>query len=145
MPKENQATSVFRKDRKISKVFEQFISPGPGPGKYTDERTDFVPKKKYKNKRGKHTFISAERRFNDEPECVRNPGPGKYFEEKDPLAINGPRPKFDANFGSKSNRKVEDFLVQHENSPVYNLQDFNAIGQQKVYSKGDLLSNLIHS
>ena len=63
---------------------------------------------------------------------LNNPGPGKYLAEKDPRAINGPKPKFDANFGSKSDREINDFLVLHENSPIYNLQDYHSVAKQKV-------------
>ena len=77
-------------------------------------------------------FINAERRFLYEPECVKNPGPGKYFAEKDPRAINGPKIKFDSNFGAKSDREINDFLILHENSPLYNLQEYQAIAMQKV-------------
>ena len=52
--------------------------------------------------------------------------------DKDPRAINGPKPKFDANFGSKSDREINDFLVLHENSPLYGLQEYNSIAKQKV-------------
>ena len=126
---------VFKNDRKIDTIFNQYIAPGPGPGKYLDNRSGFIPKKRYKNKKGQSHFISAERRFFHEPENIKNPGPGKYFEEKDPLAINGPRPKFDANFGSKSNRKIEEFMVNNPNSPLYNLQEFNSIGQRRTTNR----------
>jgi hypothetical protein len=125
-------TSVFRKERRIETIFDKYISSGPGPGKYNDNRTEFTSKKQMKNRKGVRKFISEERRFLYEPECIKNPGPGKYFEKKDPLAIQGPRPKFDANFGAKSHREIDDFLVTHENSPMYNLQDFDAIAQKKV-------------
>ena len=123
--------SMFKKERRIETIFEKYISPGPGPGKYADNRTEFKSKKQYKNRKNKSNFISAERRFFYEPEYIKNPGPGKYFDQKDPMAIKGPSEKFDAQFGFKSERKVEKFLVAHENSPMYNLQDLDAIAQKK--------------
>ena len=133
IPKKTQdSTSVFKKERRIETIFEKYISPAPGPGKYNNSKSDFIPRKSYKNKKGGSHFISAEKRFLHEPEYIRNPGPGNYFGQKDPLAIQAPNPKFDSNFGSKSNRKIEKFLVMHENSPMYNLQDHNSINQKKV-------------
>ena len=126
-------SSVFRKERKIETIFQKFIPPGPGPGKYKDNRTEFRSKKRYKHRKGSK-FISAERRFFYEPEYIRNPGPGKYFAEKNPIAINGAKEKFQYDFGSKGNRKIEDFM-NIKNSPVYNLQDFNAISGQKTVTR----------
>jgi len=122
-------------------IFQQYIAPGPGPGKYDDNRTEFHSKKKYKNKKGHSHFISDERRFMQDSEFIKNPGPGKYFAEKDPMAINGPKPKFDSNFGSKSNRKIEEYMVNNPNSPVYNLQEYNAMGAKKVSLPAYLLDD----
>lgn len=125
-------TSLIKSEKTNETVFEKYISPGPGPGNYNNQSSDFRPKKYYKNKKGGSTFISAERRFLDRPEYIKNPGPGKYFDKKDPLAIRGPLPKFDSNFGFKSDRNPEDYLLMNEKTPMYNLQDHNSIGQKKV-------------
>lgn len=129
--KENDSTAIFKNDRKIETIFEKYISPAPGPGKYNNSTSDFLSKKHFKDRKGNH-FLTAEKRFTNNSEVVQNPGPGKYFDKKDPLAINGPRSKFDSNFGSKSKRKIESYLIQNENSPMYNLQDHNSLGKKKV-------------
>lgn len=127
-------SSMFRKERRIETIFEKFIAPGPGPAKYKDNRTEFKSKKRYKHRKGSK-FISAERRFFYEPEYILNPGPGKYFAENDPNTIRGPHEKLNYDFGSKSTRKVEDFMDIKKNSPVYNLQDFNALSAQKQVTR----------
>lgn len=45
-------TSVFKNERKIDTIFDRFISSGPGPGKYNDNRTEFLSKKKIKGHKG---------------------------------------------------------------------------------------------
>ena len=37
-------TSVFKNERKIDTIFDRFISSGPGPGKYSENRTEFLTK-----------------------------------------------------------------------------------------------------
>lgn len=125
-------TSVFKGNKKHKTVFEQYISPGPGPGKYKDNRTEFHSKKKYKKRKDRSHFISAERRFLYEPEYIKNPGPGNYFSENDPLALKAPKPQQDAKFGAKSDRNMDKVMVQNADAPMYNLQEYNAIGQKKV-------------
>lgn len=45
-------TSMFKGERRIETIFDKFMSNGPGPGKYEENRTEFISKKKYKNRKG---------------------------------------------------------------------------------------------
>ena len=57
MPKNGSIeTSVFKNERKIDTIFDRFISSGPGPGKYSENRTEFIPKKKFKHRKGRKLF-----------------------------------------------------------------------------------------
>ena len=88
IPKKAQKSNfIFKNKRRNETIFEKYISPVPGPGKYNNQSSDFLSKKHYKKKKGGSHFITAERRFLDQPESIKNPGPGKYFDQKDPLAI----------------------------------------------------------
>mmetsp|Transcript_11482 Transcript_11482/g.11437 ORF Transcript_11482/g.11437 Transcript_11482/m.11437 type:complete len:251 (-) Transcript_11482:579-1331(-) len=45
IPRKGEYTSsVFKKERRIDTIFEKFMSPGPGPGKYNNAGTDFHSK-----------------------------------------------------------------------------------------------------
>lgn len=49
-------TSMFKGERKIETIFDQFMSKAPGPGNYEENRTEFIAKKKYKARKGNHTL-----------------------------------------------------------------------------------------